>query len=40
MKDALRGVDFAALETLELVYRLRSFTAAAEALNIKQSSVS
>ena len=40
MNEALRGLDFAALETLELVYRLRSFTAAAEALNIKQSSVS
>ena len=40
MNDALRGVDFAALETLCLVFRLRSFTAAAEALNIKQSSVS
>ena len=40
MNEALRRIDFAALETLCLVYRLRSFTAAAEALNIKQSSVS
>ena len=40
MNEALRGVDFAALETLRLVYQLRSFTAAAEALDIKQSSVS
>lgn len=40
MHATLRGVDFAALETLVLVHRLKSFTAAAEVLNIKQSSVS
>jgi DNA-binding transcriptional LysR family regulator len=40
MDDLLKGIDFAALETLVLVYRHRSFTAAAEELNIKQSSVS
>lgn len=36
----LRGIDFAALDTLRLVYRRRSFTAAADELTIKQSSVS
>lgn len=40
MLASLRAVDFAALETLILVHRLKSFTAAAEALNMKQSSVS
>lgn len=40
MNETLRGVDFAALETLSLVYRHKSFTVAAEELNIKQSSVS
>ena len=40
MDDKLRGVDFAALETLRLVYRRQSFTTAAEELDIKQSSVS
>ena len=40
MNETLRGIDFGALETLQLVYRLRSFTAAAETLNVKQSSVS
>ncbi len=36
----LRGVDFAALDTLRQVYRKGSFTAAADALNVTQSSVS
>jgi DNA-binding transcriptional LysR family regulator len=40
MNETLRGVDFAALETLCLVYRHKSFTVAAEDLNVKQSSVS
>ncbi len=40
MNSHLRGIDFAALLTLRLVYRRMSFTAAAEELNIKQSSVS
>ena len=40
MNNKLRGVDFRALETLQLVYRRMSFTAAAAELNIKQSSVS
>jgi DNA-binding transcriptional LysR family regulator len=40
MDETLKGIDFAALETLELVFRHQSFTAAAEELNIKQSSVS
>ncbi len=40
MEDKLRGIDFAALETLCLVYRRKSFTAAAVELNVKQSSVS
>ena len=40
MDDNLRRVDMAALETLLQVYRHSSFTAAAEALAIKQSSVS
>jgi DNA-binding transcriptional LysR family regulator len=40
MNETLRGVDFAALETLKLVYRHKSFTAAAEELKVKQSSVS
>ena len=40
MEDKLRGIDIAALETLRLVYRHKSFTAAAEELHVKQSSVS
>jgi len=40
MKNSLRSIDFAALATLRLVYRRMSFTAAAEELNMKQSSVS
>ncbi|NNF25542.1 MAG: LysR family transcriptional regulator [Rhodobacteraceae bacterium] len=40
MNNHLRGIDFAALATLRLVYRRRSFTVAAEELNLKQSSVS
>lgn len=40
MHNSLRNIDFAALVTLRLVYRRMSFTAAADELNIKQSSVS
>jgi DNA-binding transcriptional LysR family regulator len=40
MEDKLRGIDIAALETLRLVYRRKSFTAAADQLRVKQSSVS
>ena len=40
MENKLRGINFAALETLRLVHRRKSFTAAAEELDIKQSSVS
>jgi len=40
MNKLLKGIDFAALETLERVFYHKSFTAAAEDLNIKQSSVS
>ena len=40
MENKLRGIDFASLETLRLVYLRMSFTSAAEELRIKQSSVS
>ncbi len=40
MEDKLGRIDFAALKTLLLVYRRKSFTAAAEELQVKQSSVS
>ncbi|MDG1212165.1 MAG: LysR family transcriptional regulator [Paracoccaceae bacterium] len=40
MNNALQSIDFAALETLRLVNRHRSFTAAAAELKVKQSSVS
>lgn len=40
LSKKLRGIDFAALETLRLVHRHMSFTAAADELNVKQSSVS
>ena len=40
MNNSLRRIDFASLATLRLVYRRKSFTGAAEELNIKQSSVS
>jgi len=40
MENKLRGIDFAALEALRLVYRRKSFTGAAEELHVKQSSVS
>lgn len=39
-REALKRVDFGALETLRQVFRHRSFSAAAEALALKQSSVS
>lgn len=39
-REALRRVDFAALDTLRQVFRLRSFSAAADAMGLKQSSVS
>lgn len=38
--DALLNLDFAALRTLRLVYRLGSFSAAAESIEVKQSTVS
>ncbi len=38
--DRLKGVDLGALNTLRLVFRLNSFTAAAEELNVKQATVS
>ncbi len=40
MNNSLRNVDFAALATLRLVYRRMSFTAAADELGLKQSTVS
>ena len=40
LSNKVRGIDFAALETLKLVHRRRSFSAAAVELNLKQSSVS
>lgn len=40
LQDDLLSLDFAALRTLRLVYRLNSFTAAAEAIDVKQSTVS
>ena len=40
MNNSLRNIDFAALATLRLVYRRMSFTAAADELEVKQSSVS
>jgi len=39
-QDALLSLDFAALRTLRLVYRLGSFTGAADAIEVKQSTVS
>lgn len=40
LDKGLRQIDFAALETLRLVYRHLSFTAAAVEMDVKQSSVS
>lgn len=40
LSSKLRGIDFAALETLITVYRRLSFSAAAVELDVKQSSVS
>jgi DNA-binding transcriptional LysR family regulator len=40
MDNKLRNIDFAALATLRLVYRRMSFTAAANELGVKQSTVS
>ena len=40
MDKKLRNIDFAALATLRLVYRRMSFTAAANELSVKQSTVS
>jgi DNA-binding transcriptional LysR family regulator len=40
LNSKLRGIDFAALETLRIVHRRLSFSAAAVELDVKQSSVS
>ena len=40
LNDRLKGVDLAALNTLRLVFRLNSFTAAADELDVKQATVS
>ena len=40
LDERMKGVDLAALNTLRLVFRRKSFTAAAEELNVKQATVS